>query len=616
MAGFLGEDQIRRVKEAIDLVDVMADYTTPKQSGVNFKACCPFHHERTPSLYVYTADQQYHCFGCGVHGDIITLIQEKEGLDFMGAVEWLARRAGIQLEYKQGSQQGTGNRVKQNDKQRYIDVMESVCAYYERQLWSNSHAAEARAYLEQRGLSEALAKTFRLGWAPGRDSMTSVLLQDGVAFDDLETLDVSVDGERGKADRFRQRLMFPICDRFGQVIGFSGRLLPQQEKDFKERGIGVGKYINSRDTPLYHKSDVVFNLHIARPAARETKRVIVMEGPTDVMAAHQHGITECVAVLGTALTANHAKQISQSVGQDGRILLLFDGDDAGQKNSVKAVKTCMQAGVPSQAAVMSSGQDPAELLSSGDNTEFETILRKRLNDIDHLLRQIAPRPFELDSRQQLSVIDEILEVLRELKDKALCEAFLEDIAHYLNIDVQRLHRRLKDGQRPQRPTYEDEDDEYAEFDLAAALPVLSVEQEHILGLLCAHPDLRTVAFDKHSCEPNDFPEPWRQLVLSLSLQHDLDREGVLTLPSVVSHPPFRQAILSLMHHYGETNDGAGVLEEVMVKMQCRRYETGIKQLEFELADAQRIGNNEAYRSLGKELFEMTLQLRRLRGQDA
>ena len=518
--------------------------------------------------------------------------------------------AGIQLEYKKGSKEQTG--IKRNERERLLDIMNRVSEYYERQLWSSNHAAEARDYLAERGMSEELAKTFRLGWAPGRDSMTAQLLNEGVAFQDLQALDVSVDGERGRADRFRQRLMFPICDRFGQVIAFSGRLLPKAEKDFKERGIGVGKYINSRDTPLYHKSDVVFNLHLARPAARETKRIIVMEGPTDVMAAHEHGIKECVAVLGTALTPKHAKQISQSVGQDGRVMLLFDGDAAGQNNSVKAVKTCMQAGVPSQAAILPSGQDPAELLKSDEVVAFEQVLQKRLNDIDHLLRRLAPRPYELDSREQLAVIDELLSVLIDIPDKGLVDGFFEDIAQYLNIDAIRLRRRMQEKSEQQRSPdvppddyfSADADDVYGYEEIEEALPDLNSEQRHVLGLIISHPSMRTLAFDQHQCEPSDFPEPWRQLVLDMSINHEMDREAILALEIVLKRSKLRTAILSLLHNANQYAADEQVLVEAMHKLHERKYEARKKNLEFQLLEAQRQGNQDRARELGMELFEM------------
>lgn len=609
MAGFLGEDQIRKVKEAIDLVDIMGDYTTLKQSGTNFSGCCPFHHERTPSMYVYTDDQHYHCFGCGVHGDVISLVQEKEGLDFMAAMEWLARRAGIELQFEQ---KGGGERrsMPRSEQQRYLDIMEAATLFYEQELWGTGNGAEARAYLTERGLDEELCKTFRLGWAPGRDAMTRQLLDQGYRLDELQNLDVSVSNERGNADRFRQRLMFPICDRFGHVIAFSGRLLPAAEKDFKERGIGVGKYINSRDTPLYHKSNVVFNLHLARPAAREAGRIVVMEGPTDVMAAHAHGIRECVAVLGTALTNRHARLLNQSLGQEGRIILLFDGDAAGQKNSVKAVRTCIASGVPSQTAMVPDGHDPAELLAGEGAAGLEKVLQQRQNDIDHLLRHLAPRPYELDSRQQLLVIDSVLDVLRELRDDGLRHAFLDDCATYLNVEVLQLHRRLQEGQQRQRApqVIYDEYDDYEE-----ELPELQKELEHLLALLCTQPQLRDMAFDELGCEPNMFPRPWRQVVTELSLNHDLQQEGLLALELVVDYRQMRSEILKWFHQLPGGAAEAGELEEVMASLQRQRFDRQIKELHFHLNEAQRQGDHDRARELSQELFALSSQMRQVRG---
>ena len=356
----ISEADVRRVKQAVDIVQLMSEYTSLKKSGRNFAGCCPFHQERTPSLYVYVEDQGYHCFGCGAHGDAITLIREKERLSFVEAVEFLAKRTGIQIERTDTPEA----RRERGERERLLAVMEFAVAFYERTLWEAPEAAPAREYLAGRKLSVEVCRRFRVGWAPGGSRMLSEARRAGLAVDDLVLADVALRRDDGSVrDRFFERVAFPICDRFGHPIAISARLLPAAERAAKEAGRGVGKYVNSTETPLYRKSHAVFNLHRARQAAG--KRLIVMEGPTDVMAADQAGLSECAAVLGTALTGEHAKQLGQLMAGRGQVVLLLDGDRAGQANSIRAVGTCLAAGVPVHISHLKSGspRETDELLT-------------------------------------------------------------------------------------------------------------------------------------------------------------------------------------------------------------------------------------------------------------
>ncbi|NRA40268.1 MAG: toprim domain-containing protein, partial [Planctomycetes bacterium] len=374
-------------------------------------------------------------------------------------------------------------------------------------------------------------------------------------------------------------------------------------REAKEQGRGVGKYINSRDTPLYHKSNVVFNLHQARPQARSSKRIIIMEGPTDVMAAHQEGVSECVAVLGTALTAEHAKQIHRAVGQDGRLIMLFDGDSAGQTNSVKAVRTCMVAGVPCQAAVLPDGNDPAELLKEGV-AALDVVLLKPQPDIDYVLRYLAPRPYELDSREQLSVIDKLLGVFREMKDIDLRDGFLKDSADYLNIDEQKLERRMNSPDlQPRHANTAVDVDEIEE------LPPLSQEQSRIFVILLTQAKLRSIAFDEFACEPHLFPMPWRRVVEVLVDNSDLERESLLNHECLQLDAELRSEVSRLIHHNQHSEIERKDLQEVMDQLKRSENERQIRQLEFKLQEAQRDGRQEDSKDLFKELLEMQQLMR-------
>ena len=215
MTGFIGEEQVRRVREAIDLVQLMGDYATVKRSGNHHTCCCPFHQERTPSLHLYD-DGHYHCFGCGAHGDAITLIREKEHLDFSDALELLARRAGIELVFEKGG----AKRMDRNERDQLLEAHDLATRFYEHVLWETAESAEARAYLLGRGLSEAVCKRFRLGWAPGHGALMDEARRRRIDTALLAKLDLAVERSGRQTDRFYERVTFPICDRFGHPIGY------------------------------------------------------------------------------------------------------------------------------------------------------------------------------------------------------------------------------------------------------------------------------------------------------------------------------------------------------------------------------------------------------------
>ncbi len=650
MAGFLGDDQVRQIKDATDLVDLMAQYTTVRRAGHDYKACCPIHNERSPSLHIYVDQQTYHCFGCGAHGDVISLVREKEALEFVDALEFLARRSGIELVYEKGKKG-----MERSERERLFDIMELATAFYEHQLWETEAGAPARAYLESRGLSEDICRRFRLGWAPGRGALVAAGRRRHFDNRDMLRLDIAVDRDGRVADRFYDRLMFPICDRFGKPIAFSGRLLPAAERAAKEAGRGVGKYINSRDTPLYNKGSVVFNLHQARSEARTAARLMVMEGPTDVMAAAQAGAPECVAVLGTALTAEHAKQLGSVMGDSGRLILLFDGDAAGQKNSVKAIKTCLLAAVPTRAAVVPDGHDPAELLSEQGVAGFNVVIEGQQSDIDYLLRTLAPRPYELDQRALLKVIDEILQVLKPITDGELLGLYLQTLAQYVNIEETRLQRRLHEvielplpprqrnvaqeqttrrtaspaqsvPDRNSPPDSAGEDDEYDEYghphDESHAgyeeyveepvLPSLDREQAIILHILMRHAALRGPAFDDFGCEPAHFPYPWRIIVERFVSDPELSGSELAASPGLEQWAEVRRRAFACVQR-SVRSDGIDVdqhteplIKEAISKLRIGQTALQIKAAEHELKEAQHRGDFAKARTL----FEDIMRLRR------
>jgi DNA primase len=600
MPGFIGEEQVRRIKERIDLVQLMGEYAPMRKAGANYTCCCPFHQERSPSMYVYPDQQTYHCFGCAAHGDAITLVRERERLEFTDAIALLAKRAGIVLEVSPGERQARDRR------DSLLPVVEFAAAFYERILWEDAAGAEAREYLKKRGLEVETCKQFRLGWAPGNGRLVQEAARKRFAFEHLLAADLAHDRHGRPADRFFERLTFPICDRFGNPVAFSARLLPAAERKAKEAGIGVGKYVNSTDTPLYHKGSLVFNLHRARTQARERGRVLVMEGPTDVMAAEQAGCGGCVAVLGTALTSEHARQLGNLVGAEGKVTLLLDGDRAGQANSLKAVRTCLAVGVPVRVAVLPDELDPAELLAENAPdaatraaavATLEKVIGSARADVDHLLRARAPRPHELDHRGRLQIVDELVTALRPTPDVTLRELHLRDIADYLGMDRGLVLARLAAAPVVE-PRAEPRMEPGSEASPAAAtaaekakVPVaqpLAPDDETVLHILFRETALRAVAADDLQLEPAHFAAPWDGVAFAL-FDAGTDLTTLLALPAaeqtLVRDTIYSWANRTLQDRRVAIGDPRACLGELALRKRTASMQADMLRLTRAIADA-------------------------------
>lgn len=357
--GYYGDDQRDLVKARTDIAVLVGEYSVLRRSGPDLVCCCVFHQERTPSMHVYVDERRYHCFGCGAHGDAIDLVMERERCDFREALEFLARRAGVVLVPQGG---GAAKGPTKAKREQLLAVVAFAQRFYEQQLWSPAGAA-GLAYLRGRGFTDETIRAFGCGWAPGRAQLVSQARAAGdIALEHLVATGLAKDRDHGLGDVFFDRVTFPICNRFGDPIAFTGRILPEAEAKARAGGGDVRKYVNSTETPLFHKGATIWNLHRAKEAARTSKRLLVMEGPTDVMAAHQLGLSDCCACLGTAFTGEHATLLNQAVGPDGTVLLVLDGDDAGQKGAAKAVRTALAAGVLVSVVVLPDQLDIAELL--------------------------------------------------------------------------------------------------------------------------------------------------------------------------------------------------------------------------------------------------------------
>lgn len=346
---------IDQVQAAADMVEIVGQYTELRKAGANYSGRCPFHEERTPSFSVNPAEKLYYCFGCGVGGNLFGFVQAKENLDFAGAVEYLADRYGIELEYEESSARGDAERHR---RERLRALLEQATVYYERVLHDAGAAAPAREYLKQRGLGDDVCRQFRLGFSlAGWDKLREAARAKKFSDQDLLDAGLVVPGKSGRPyDRFRGRIMFPLADDRGRTLGFGARTMGDEKP----------KYLNSPETPLYHKSEAVFGLHAAKAAAGREDRVYVVEGYTDVLALVQAGVHNVVASMGTALTEQQLKRLARVTRN---LYLCFDADAAGLGAMSRALTLGRKMGLSLHVVRVPDGLDPADYVLSGAGGE-------------------------------------------------------------------------------------------------------------------------------------------------------------------------------------------------------------------------------------------------------
>ena len=338
------DTSVEAVKNAADIVVLVEARMRLRKVGGSYKGLCPFHQEKTPSFSVTPARGTYHCFGCGVGGDAISFVQETEGVDFVGAIEWLADRFNVPIEYEEASPEAD---AKRRHRERLHELLEQAVSFYERYLWESTAGESVRAYLASRGVGDEICKTFRLGLSPGGDVLTRKAREKG--FTAAELAAAGLVTRRG-SDYFRNRLMFPLQDARGRLVGFQARKL--REDDPLQ-----GKYVNSPEGELFHKSAILYGLHLARAAIAKQDRALVVEGNTDVIALRQAGLEPVVASMGTALTE---RQLTELARLTHRVFLCFDADAAGEDATLRGMELALQKGFDVRIVALPRGTDPAD----------------------------------------------------------------------------------------------------------------------------------------------------------------------------------------------------------------------------------------------------------------
>jgi len=495
VAGRIRDEDIALVRERSAIEDVIGERVALRSAGGgNLKGLCPFHDEKSPSFNVTPARGLFHCFGCAVGGDVIAFVQRTDGLSFAEAVERLADRAGIRLRYEQG---GAAPSRPQGQRTRLVEANRLAAAFYADQLDSTAEAQQARDFLTGRGFDQAAAGTYGCGYAPSAwDALTGHLLDRGFSQAELVAAGLAKQTGRGSLiDRFHRRLLWPIKDVSGDVVGFGARRLFDDDRI-------EAKYLNTPDTPLYHKSQVLYGADLAKKEIARRRQAVVVEGYTDVMACHLAGVPTAVATCGTAFGAEHIgvlRRLMLDHEFGGEMIFVFDGDDAGQRAALRAFDEDQRFLIETFVAVEESGLDPCDLRLAKGDTAVRDLVARRQPAVAFALRAQL-RDFDLDTAEgRVRALDKAAPMVARIKDRALRPEYARRLAGQLGMEVEPVLARVMElagdprpsGRRaPVRPNPND--------------PAVAVERE-VLKLAVQEPQLAGPVFD--AIDESAFREP-------------------------------------------------------------------------------------------------------------
>lgn len=437
MAGLISPSTLEQIRAASDIVDVIGGYLRLKRAGANFVTLCPFHKEKSPSFNVNPHRQIFHCFGCHKGGDVFKFVQEYENIPFVEAVRRLAQRANIPLEFDQQPGQQQARHLKET----LLQMHEQIAQRWQAALANDAAGQIARDYLAKRGVSEEAVKLFRLGYAPEAwDDTVNWAKSKGY---DLVTVEqggliICKEGSDRHYDRFRGRLMFPICDEQGRVIGFSGRVLSGDEK--------TAKYVNSPETPIFTKGKVFFGLDKSKRAILDAGFAIICEGQLDLIACFMSGTRNIVAPQGTAFTSEHARILKRYVDE---VVLCFDSDNAGQSAAVRVLDSLLASGLAIRVATVPAPHDPDSFIKERGGAAFGELISKAEGFFDYYLGRLCATNDVATDKGRLAVLSAMTEAVLKTHNAVIADTYAQKTALRLGVSPEAVRAEFKKAPHPQ-----------------------------------------------------------------------------------------------------------------------------------------------------------------------
>ncbi|MCA9175575.1 MAG: DNA primase [Planctomycetales bacterium] len=611
MSNFFEQDVKERVRQAVDIVDLVGSYLELRRSGPGFSALCPWHDDSKPSLQVNPARQSWKCWVCNIGGDVFSFVQQREGVGFRQALEMLAQRAGIELpQQRQAAKTKAGD---PNDKPTLYRAAAWAEEQFHQALLNSEQAAPARRYLAERGINRESVERHRIGFAPtGWDFLTRMGPANGFSEPVLEAVNLAVQGSRGYYDRFRGRLMFPIRDIESRPIAFGGRIIPELQSGEE------AKYLNSSETRLFSKSENLYALDLVREAVRKDHHLVIVEGYTDVVAAFQAGLKNVVAVLGTALGERHLKLMRRLFAD--RLTLVLDGDEAGQKTADRVLELFVSRQLDLRVATLPGGMDPADYFQREGLDRFRSLLDEAPDALEHKLlrlnRRLGPNP---GLHQVNEAIEEMLQLLASVPtgleqsgpSRLRVAQVMSRIARQFQLNEQQLRERIAVIRSAGRSIRS----EQARVQNSGSPPVsaepLAVKDAELLKILIQNPSLVPIARDAIKVSEL-VTEQARQIYQTLIT---LDQAGVTPhfhqLMNTLDDPQYKSLIVELdelaTKMSEETSESPEArLEQLIKKHRTQQSWSHNQKLVFELE------SNSTDQSQELDILQQCLELQRKR----
>ena len=583
MSQLIPEETVQEVLLRADIVDVLGEYVNLKKGGANYKGLCPFHHEKTPSFTVSPTKGLYYCFGCQASGNVARFLMQHENLSFPDAVRLLAARYGVSIPAPAADHRADAL-------EPFYTLHQAATNFFHQCLLRDPAAQPARTYCRERQMSNDVAARFALGYAPdawdrlGREMQRqgfaeSLLIQSGLV--------VARDQKPGVYDRFRNRLMFPIYDRLGRPIGFGGRHLGQANV------LHAPKYLNSPETPIFHKGRVLYGFHLAKQAIRQQQSAIIVEGYTDVIACHRHEVGHVVGTLGTALSERHVEMLRGLVKD---VTLLFDGDAAGGAATERGIGLLLAAGVRVRVVELPQGEDPDSFLRQYGKAAFLRCVDAAVTFVEFLLARAKRFHNVQTPTGQADCVARILPLLRQVENQVEQWGYLTLLARKIGLPVEVLQREMG-GHGAARPSGQ------------AKPRLLSVVTRHTPSLSPVEYDLlKLMLHDSSTLEQvqqqiavDDFQEPILRDLYALLLRL-APRGGQDVFANMLEHASsdVQQQLLARMATESAVDDAATrhkALEDYIARLQQQKLQARLRQLQASIREAEQAGDTDAQHRL-------------------
>lgn len=604
--GRISDEDIQRVRDATDVVALISDSVVLQKKGRLFWGRCPFHGEKTPSFKVDPATGLWHCFGCGAGGDAFGYLMKRENLEFPDAIRILADRARIEI----AETGDTG--VSRGRRDRIMAAHDAAEEFYHKHLVSSHDdgASKAREYLKARGFGLEVAKRWQLGWAPGRGALVRHLNDVGFTAEEIVDANLGLKSDDGRVkDRFYERIMFPIHEIGGRGVGFGGRVL----------GSGEPKYLNTSETPVFHKSQNLYAIDIAKNEIVKAKSAVVVEGYTDVIALHEAGIRNVVATLGTALTRKHVKLLGRFTS---KVIYLFDADEAGLRAAERAGEFIDVAIAPAGAtaidlrvAVIPEGKDPADYVTEGGTEAMAAVLEASVPLMQFVLDRRMARHDLATPEGRARALSDVASVLATVKGSLLAQDYTNKVADRLLTDYETVSRAI-DGARPAFVTGDDP----LEASEAPSGPVVAPDspkaraERSLVGLIASYPELRKGA---RNLLETGLLEDARSIALLSTVLDSGPTDAAEIITSLASRDPEAAATLAA-ELVSLPKDASPLVwaSEMLSKVKEIALERQITEGKARMRMLDPVKERAGYDDLFKEISSLTMQLDRVRRGEA